>query len=240
MSGRILVVEDTPAVQQLLTEQLGRLGARAAVVDRGEAALEQLGRTDDLPDCVLVDLQLPGIDGAETARRIRAEPHLSTIPVIGVSADAGGADRERALRAGMDELLAKPLGIDELAAVLVRHVVGTRAETGVDLAALDELARDLGGTAPVRRVVQAFLDELDGRLGQVLDGCGAGEPGPVRHAAHALRSTSRTLGAHELDRCCTELEVGPFPPAADQLERFTRAVADARSTLGAWVADSAG
>ena len=233
---RVLVVEDTPAVQQLVTEQLRRLGAEPLVVGSGEAALAELRLAiehDRVPDCVLVDWQLPGIDGAETTRRIRAQAALSALPIVGVSAGAGDEDRDRCLRAGMDDVLRKPVGIDELAATLARRL-GPRHDTVVEVAALDELARDLGGTDAVRRVVTAYLDELDDREQQVVSGCARGDVEAVRRVAHTLRATSRALGALEIDRICVELETGPFPPGDGLVERFTAAVRTTRAALDDW------
>jgi PAS domain S-box-containing protein len=238
-AGRlVLVVEDTPAAQLLITEQLHRLGARPIVVGSGEAALDELARrsaSGDVPALILVDRQLPGIDGFETVRRIRTHTDWEVIPVVGLSADADEAHHAEARAAGMAELIPKPLGLDELAVVLTHHL-----PNGIDTDALDALAVDLGDTEPVRHIVEAYLAELDDRQRQVVDGFELGDEEQVRRAAHTLRATSRTLGAIELDNVCTTIEYGTFPPDPDTIEHFSRAIDATRVGLTAWANRSSG
>ncbi len=231
----VLVVEDNPVNQQLVAEQLRRLGAQPVVVGSGEEALEVLQSGACEPGCVLMDWQLPGLDGLETTRRIRASAALAELPVIGMTASALPDDRAACLEAGMDDLLVKPVGLADLSAALLPY--SAAIEHATDLAALDRLVEDLGSLGPVRSIVTTYVGELSRRCDQVLTGVADGDAELVRRTAHTLRSTSRTLGARLVDDLSAELETGPFPPNDRDLERFTTAVADTRSALEGWLDD---
>ena len=232
----VLVVEDNPVNQQLVAEQLQRLGARPVVVASGEEALEFLGSAaPSRPDCVLMDWQLPGVDGLETTRRIRATAALEGLPVLGMTASALPDDRAACLAAGMDGLLVKPVGLSDLAAALQPYSATERSAT--DLGAVDQLVDDLGSLAPVRSIIRSYLDELERRHVAVTDGLASGDETAVRRTAHTLRSTSRTLGARLVDELSTQLELGEFPPADDLVARFAAAVDDTRWALERWLVE---
>jgi CheY-like chemotaxis protein len=113
-----LIVEDNEINQLVTHAQLAALGISADVVADGRAALDALEERDY--DLILMDCQLPGLDGYETTRRLRARETDRRIPVIAVTAHAFSGERERCLAAGMDEHLAKPFHLEELSAVLGR------------------------------------------------------------------------------------------------------------------------
>ena len=107
MSPRILVIEDNALNLKLVRDVLEHAG-----YDVGSAATGELGvaaAATAPPDLVLLDLQLPGIDGHETLRRLRAEVLPAGVPVVAVTALAMSEDRERASRAGFDGYLEKPI-----------------------------------------------------------------------------------------------------------------------------------
>jgi HPt (histidine-containing phosphotransfer) domain-containing protein len=109
--------------------------------------------------------------------------------------------------------------------------------TPVDLAALDELAVDLGSVEPVRSIVETYLTELGRRRELVLAAAAAGDIDNVHHAAHLLRSTSRTLGAHGVDRVAAELEAAPQPVDGGLLDRFEQVVRITVSALEGWISE---
>lgn len=116
---RILVVEDVEHNRDLLVQLLEDEYAVATATD-GAAGLAAALR--DPPDAILLDLSLPAVDGWEVARRLKAHPHLRTVPVIALSAHAMAGDRQRALDSGCDDYLAKPLDEDQLFATLRAHL----------------------------------------------------------------------------------------------------------------------
>ena len=111
-AGRILVVEDNDRNLKLVRDVLQFAGYEVVEARSGEQGVELA--TDDPPDLVLMDLQLPGIDGAEALRRLRAIPATARVPVVALTAFAMKEDRERTVRAGFDGYVAKPLSVRAL------------------------------------------------------------------------------------------------------------------------------
>jgi signal transduction histidine kinase/CheY-like chemotaxis protein len=120
----VLVVEDNLLNQIIAREMVAALGLRPAVVGSGEEAMLSCRSTP--PDLVLMDIQMPGMDGLETTRRLRAlqaAGELRRFPIIALTAHAMASDRQASLAAGMDEHLTKPVQLDQLRSVL-RHWLG--------------------------------------------------------------------------------------------------------------------
>lgn len=113
-----LVVDDSPFNQQVATALLEMAGAQVSVVGDGHAALQALSGQPF--DGVLMDLNMPGMDGLETMRRIRANPAWHTLPVVAMTASAQAQDRELSLAAGMHAHVVKPFDPAALVALLVR------------------------------------------------------------------------------------------------------------------------
>jgi PAS domain S-box-containing protein len=241
--AHVLVVEDNAVNQMLVAEQLSRLGARATVVGSGPEALEVLRGDHDI-QCVLMDWQLPGLDGVEVTRRHRdGEGPDRRLPIIGMTASGRPSDRATCLDAGMEDLLVKPVSLADLGNAL-RPWIGERrsvprvvsAPPGADTAALDLLADQLGSVAPVRSIVGTFLQELEHRELAVAEAVDSGDADLLHRTAHTLRSMSGTLGANDLDALSRTLEQGAFPPESATLEAFADAVRSTRTALDAWLA----
>ncbi|WP_377640934.1 response regulator [Oryzobacter terrae] len=105
----VLLVEDNPRNLKLARDVLEFAGLAVVAVTTGEEALAVVDRV--CPDVVLMDLQLPGIDGHTTLSRLRADPRTADVPVVAVSALAMAADRARALDAGFDGFIEKPISV---------------------------------------------------------------------------------------------------------------------------------
>jgi CheY-like chemotaxis protein len=119
--GRVLAAEDNEVNRKLLQRFLQRLGFECVMAHDGAAAVEAVAREDF--DAVLMDCQMPEVDGFEATARIRqAEPAHLRLPIIALTANAMQGDRERCLAAGMDDYLTKPLRLQELEAMLVRWI----------------------------------------------------------------------------------------------------------------------
>jgi two-component system, cell cycle response regulator DivK len=109
---RILIVEDNEVNRDMLSRRLVRQGFEIAVASNGETAIE-CARMES-PDLILMELNLPVMDGCEATRRLKADPGTQSIPVIALSARAMPGERERALEAGCDDFDAKPLDLSRL------------------------------------------------------------------------------------------------------------------------------
>ena len=116
--ARVLLVEDNDTQRSLYAEALERRGFLVETAANGEEALERLAAVR--PDVVVMDVQMPGMDGLEATRRLRATPAIARTPVLAVTALAMPGDRERCREAGVDEYLAKPVPLDVLAGAVGR------------------------------------------------------------------------------------------------------------------------
>jgi two-component system cell cycle response regulator DivK len=119
--ARILVVEDSPDNMKLFRALLGLNGHEVTGVAGGEALLETIHRTD--PELVLMDIQLPGKDGFTLLGEIRKSPHLG-LRVLALTAHAMSGDRERALQAGFDGYITKPIDIRAFPELVKRALAG--------------------------------------------------------------------------------------------------------------------
>jgi two-component system, cell cycle response regulator DivK len=110
--ARILLVEDNPLNLKLIRDVLGAAGYDVVAATSGEEGLRAAAELP--PDLVLMDLQLPGIDGTETMRRLRDGPLATDVPVVAVTAFAMAGDQDNAARAGFDGYIEKPISVRTL------------------------------------------------------------------------------------------------------------------------------
>lgn len=118
MGKRILIVEDNPQNRYLVSFLLEQQGYELSIAEDGAQALEML--EDDAPDLILMDMQLPKIDGYEATRRIKADERLRDIPLVALTAHSMRRDEQRAIDAGCDEFVTKPVDADGLLALVGR------------------------------------------------------------------------------------------------------------------------
>ena len=119
-TSSVLVIDDTQANRQLVVEALGRQGYRVLVAQDGEEGIERAQLVQ--PDLILLDVRMPGIDGFETCRRLKARPEVREIPVMFMTALSESADKVNGFAAGGVDYVTKPLQIDELLARVATHV----------------------------------------------------------------------------------------------------------------------
>lgn len=189
---RVLVVDDNRLVRELFAAALTEHGAACRLAADGTAALARLA--EEIPDVIVLDLALPDGDGADLTPRLRAL--APAVRVIGVSAHAGTADRTRALAAGMDEFLTKPVPLDALWAAVAGAVPAPESVTSYfdPPPALRE------------RLQQEFLRELAVKQAGLAGAVEAGNWVQVRATAHYLRNSALVVGATTLYEACTGLE----------------------------------
>ncbi|MFP5218283.1 MAG: response regulator [Actinomycetes bacterium] len=238
---RVLLAEDNAVNQRVALLMLERLGQRADVVANGAEAVAAVERTPY--DLVLMDVQMPEVDGLEATRRIRRQlPRERQPRIVAMTADATAEDRERCLAAGMDEHLGKPVRAEALADVLHRagavtepaHAPAGAAPTvhdGVDRAVLDDLTSRLGERgAEVRlALVETWRVETGERLAALDAAAEQHDVASFLRAVHAVKGGSASLGATGLAAACARAEeqVG-FDPATDlaalagELRRYAR------------------
>jgi PAS domain S-box-containing protein len=210
-SIRILLAEDNAMNQKVALRILERLGYRADIAANGLEALSALER--QRYDVVLMDVQMPELDGLDATRRICERWRQETRPhIIAMTANALPEDREACFAAGMNDYVAKPIRADELAAALARarplrnvERVSGQSESGLEPAALENL-RELGGVEFLAEVVDAFLADAPGLIASLRNSLERQDMEELRRAAHTLKSNGSTLGAAAFAELCRTVE----------------------------------
>jgi PAS domain S-box-containing protein len=215
---RILVAEDNAVNQRVALLVLGKLGYRADLAGNGREAIDALERQEY--DVVLMDVQMPEMDGLQATREIRRRwPVPQRRPrIIAMTAGATEDDRRACLAAGMDDYVSKPIRQEELAAALSRR--GTSSpETmpPIDRDTLGRLRDAVGGDEAVRELTRTFLSDSQKLLAALRDDLGAGRNDDVRRHAHTLKSTAASFGADSLAELCRRLENLAGAGSADRL-----------------------
>lgn len=159
----ILVVDDTRANIGFLLETLSQAGYRVRVAPDGETALEQIQYS--LPDLVLLDVMMPGIDGFETCRRIRKQPQLAQLPVIFMTALSDTQDKVRAFAAGADDYVTKPFQSEEVLARVHTHLARRTLEGKLEQANRELESRVVARTAELTAALSE-VERLKSRLQQ--------------------------------------------------------------------------
>jgi CheY-like chemotaxis protein len=235
---RILLTEDNPVNQKLALRLLEKMGYRADVAGNGIEAIEAVER--QTYDLVLMDVQMPEMDGLEATRQIVARWPDARPRIVAMTADAMQGDRERCLDAGMDEYLTKPIRTSELVGALrrVRPFVPAEEEGPelVDAKALETLVQSMGGDHEfVVELLQTFASDAPRLLEQLRNGVASGDADAVRRAAHTLRSSAATFGAPRLSTLCAELEAqaknGTLDRGVELVSRIETAYAQTSSRL---------
>ena len=248
--ARVLLAEDHPLNQELACELLRRAGMQVEVVDNGREAIERLQRDPDF-DAVLMDCQMPVMDGYAATRALRADPRWQRLPIIAMTASAFADDRERALASGMNAHITKPLDVEVLLRTLGQWVdgaKGTRQDAAPDAPAstpvaplepaLDTaagLARCLGKRELYHRLLRGFREgeaDFPARLAAALDELRW--PDALR-IAHDLKGLSGTIGTRVLNASLQSLQMhlaehdadgarAELPQIADELARVLREI----------------
>ena len=204
---RLLLAEDNTVNQQIALLVLESMGYRADVVSNGSEAVEAVGSVPY--DVVLMDVQMPEMDGLEATRQICARPPASGSPhIIAMTANAMEGDREACLAAGMNDYLSKPIRPEELAKALARSPRRTEpAATAVlDESALSRLRAIAPDPATMTQLVTSFLDNGAGLVAEIGSAAGAGDLDTLRRSAHTLKSNAASFGATDLAALCSRLE----------------------------------
>ncbi|MEP6873881.1 MAG: response regulator [Burkholderiales bacterium] len=209
--ARILLVEDNPINQELASDLLGRADIIVRVANNGREALEMLAREHF--DGVLMDCQMPVMDGYVATRALREHVQWRHLPVIAMTANAMVGDREKVLAAGMNDHIAKPVNIAEMFATLSRWILPAALTPRDGFPGIESrvaLASVMGDEKLFRRLLRMFRDRETNFAARFHAACGAHDMRTAMRLAHDLRSVASTLGAHAvrdaagaLERACT-------------------------------------
>jgi CheY-like chemotaxis protein/HPt (histidine-containing phosphotransfer) domain-containing protein len=261
LAGHVLVIEDNPVNQEVIGQMLRHLGLQVRVAAGALQGLRALCEAHF--DLVLMDIQMPGMDGVEALSWFRhggggrfefVTP--TDTPVIAVTANALGGDQDRFLAQGFDDYLSKPFRQSQLLAMLTKRLGAKPAssasdlppaggapwtlpegtETVLDAGALERL-RELdpkGQNQLLARVIQAFDASASRLVPQVQDAQKSRDMGGIRHVAHTLKSSSASIGALRLSQLCADIEAKVRTDKLDNIdERVDAMVAEVEIVLKA-------
>ncbi|MFC5301401.1 PAS domain S-box protein [Azospira restricta] len=225
--ARILLVEDNPINQEVTLDLLRSVGLGADLAGNGAEALRRCREASY--DLILMDMQMPVMDGLEATRAIRALPQ-GTMPILALTANAFGEDRQRSLAAGMNDHVAKPVDPNVLYAALLRWLPKTGATpslvaappppaAGGDdaafmacIATIDGLDTELGlrsvrgRVASYRRLCRLYAESHAGDMATLRRQLADGDARLACRTAHSLKGAAGTLGAVLLQKTAGDLE----------------------------------
>ncbi len=223
-AGKVLLVEDNPINQQVAVELMENAGLRVAVAGNGREAIDMLGR--DEYACILMDIQMPVMDGFEATRVIRGMQKYKHIPIIAMTAHAMAGDRERCLEAGMNDHTPKPVDPDKLFQTLGRWIFGgkyvpasggkTAPEAddpgfpkelpGIDLQAALKLVA--GNRRLFRNILLEFADTFKDACNEISAHLDRRETAEAGRLIHTIKGTAGNIGALGLQNAARLLEEG--------------------------------
>ncbi len=250
---RVLVVEDNPTNQEMAVALLELLGCRVTLANNGREAMEAArGRNIDI---VLMDCQMPEMDGYEATRRIRAEETTGRhVPIIAMTANVMQGDRDVCLACGMDDFLPKPYRQTDLKAILTRwggsrgqkdipEAILTAAPAAVeptnaatfDPSLLDDLKDKFGTTAPqvLDNLIGTYLENSEKLIESLVEAMSGADATRAFHAAHTLKSSSASMGVMRLSNLSREVEMIARIGRLDGLEASVEAIREEFAKAGA-------
>ncbi|PSJ18595.1 response regulator [Nitrosomonas supralitoralis] len=222
--GSVLLAEDNPVNQEVAKAMLSRLGLDTTIAQDGKQAVDLI--RNNHYDIILMDCQMPVMDGFEATTQIRQQPCKT--PIIALTANATENDRTLCLNAGMDDFLSKPYSLNQLQQKILQwfpkekdNPMNTEESEPVAIksannitpalnpARLNEI-RELdptGGSSLLQKILQAFLESADNGLQQLEQAILNNDSESLRQAAHALKSSTGNIGAESLSAIFKQLEI---------------------------------
>ncbi len=257
---RILIVEDNMINQTITMEMINRLGYQADAVADGQEAVTAL---ESIPyDLVLMDCQMPVMDGYEATRCIR-DPKSAVlnhdIPIVAVTAFAMQGDREKCLDAGMDDYLAKPVKAEDLCEMVEKYLDSDSSPAPAFTASPEtEVSKNVQETsqdAPInidliketskgnqdfeRKLIDIFITDSEKRLTAIESAVNGSDAGAVRHEAHTVKGSCAYIGADEMREIAFRLEKlgtsGDLEPALEELASLKSEFDRARNYLQEYI-----
>ena len=221
--ARILLAEDNELNQQVACEMLADVGFVVEVAGNGRIALNMAQQ--HAYDLILMDMQMPEMDGIEATQSLRALPALASLPIVAMTANAMQVDKDRCLGAGMNDFVSKPIEPDDLWRVLLRwikprHAVTVQAASGIKvtdvLTGFPDQIKGLDVAAGLRRVLgkharylamlRGFVSSQADATQQIRSSLQQGDVTTAERLSHTLKGLAGNIGAAELQQISGELE----------------------------------
>lgn len=205
---RVLVVEDNQINQQVAQELLALEGAEVQAASSGQEGIDKILQAKPPFDAVLMDIQMPGMDGYTATRRLRDQPELADLPIIAITANALPQDRQACLAAGMNEHIGKPINIDQLVSTLLDFCrpPPARSANSESIDRQEVMAR-FGNSLPLlARMARSFRDQQGNAADRLQHLLLRGEHQAAQNELHSLKGAAATLGANTLARFAADAE----------------------------------
>ena len=231
--ARLLLVEDNEMNQELAADLFEEAGVRLTVANNGKEAVDLVASGEEF-DGVLMDIQMPVMDGYEATKAIRKLPGGARIPIVAMTADVVPESREKMSAAGMDDFIAKPLDVAKMFRTVARWVrpgaaaaeaaepqaaVGRAADGPPELPGIDTragLARMMGKTAFYRKQLLKFLASQSGFAGDFARAAAGADPAERKRLAHTLKGLAGNIGATKLQEAAARLQAACEDPRDDK------------------------
>ncbi len=248
--ARVLLTEDNEINQQVATELLESAGATVSLAHNGRDAVEKLAAAPAAFDLVLMDLQMPEMDGYQATMLIRSDPQFAALPILAMTAHATHEERQRCIDAGMNDHIAKPIDPVQMFATITKHFRPTHtaplpappappaspvepapppALPTLDTA--DGLMRVAGNARLYDKLLRQFAENNAGTAARIGTSIASGDLPAAEAATHALKGVAGNLGAKALHAAAAQLEAAlrSRAPAAEiqSLHAATAAALDA-------------
>ena len=216
---RVLLAEDNDINQQIVVELLTVAGVAVDLAATGQQALEHLFETEDAYHLLLMDLEMPEMDGYQATRLIRQHSRFDRLPIIAMTAHVLGDVRAHCLQQGMQDYLSKPIHPEQLYALLERNCPGSIARTVNTMALLQPvlpplhgidsslgLAHMAGNTGLYRQMLERFVASQHSVVLELRQYLNAGEKPDAVRRVHALRVMAANIGAVGVARAAQSME----------------------------------
>jgi CheY-like chemotaxis protein len=221
---RVLLVEDNAINQQVAKELLSAEGALVSVAENGALGVSAVRAAQPAFDVVLMDLQMPVMDGMTATRLLRSDARFAKLPVIAMTANAMESDRQACLAVGMNDHVGKPFDLNALVKTLIQHTGWVARERdvrspqtskglapaaqewpeGIDVvSALNRMGNNQG---LLQRSLSSFLAEARGLSQRLESGLRSNDRAQVQRELHAFKGLSATVGVPELSALAAQAE----------------------------------
>lgn len=214
--ARVLLVDDNATNRKVASQILMKAGCEVLMASSGQEAINVLQKDSNF-DLVLMDIQMPEMDGMETTRRLKVLNLASLPPIVAMTAYAMKEDRERFLAAGMDDYLAKPIRAQQIIAMVSRwvsegHGSVEEALVNTDFVVVEEVLASLsdavgGDPAFVQSMLEEFIAEAKEQISAAISAHSSGNCKGVQSELHTLKGNSGTLGAAQVHSICEKIEL---------------------------------
>lgn len=234
---RVLVADDNKVSQQIVLEMLARCGIETVLADNGDAALEALARQHI--DCILMDLQMPVMDGYAAIQSIRRNPATASLHVIALTADVLGDNAQRCVDSGFDAILAKPFSPRALYQRISDALTRSRPVSDQPDQSGGLLRWMEGDLKAEQRLRELFLLVALDCSAQIRKACAARQSVEIARQTHKLLPSARMVNAVEVARLCTELDRQLVGPNWHQIAGIAAALDEVLGQMGLAQSDAA-